>query len=294
MTTVTIGGQTYTIGGPSGPAPVGGSTQSNSPTGVSSNSTKALYPTGLTGPQNVYQAQGPQGVLGPNGQAGAAPSPMGLGGALTQFGTNVNATPYTSNDAWTIPPDQVPLVKQQLVQAGLLSPRYLGNPGVMDVNAATAYEKVLTFANAYGMTATDALKYYVNNPVGTAAGGTSGASGGGFNASVFFPEYNPANIATGFRSTAQALTGQENGGMLPQFQSAFKAAEAQAAVGKDTAKIAKQGALAAGNLGAGQYEQKPTPADFAQQYLIHNDPQQVQAYALASRGLEFLSMLGIH
>ena len=62
-------------------------------------------------------------------------------------------------------------------------------------------------------------------------------------------------------------------------------AESQAAAGKDIAKVAGSGT-------GGQYEQKPSPTDFAQQYLIQNDPAQVQAYGVASRMQDFLSMVG--
>lgn len=271
----------------------------NSPTGALGGFTPTPLPAGGTtsgtplGVPKGYVAPTVPGYGGlPSHAPGGVPDPgeITTGGPLTDFGTTPSTTQYVAGDEWKVPltnPQDVPALKQAMLQAGLLTAKTVGNPAVWDHNAATAYAQVLGFANAYGLNATQALAYFQNNPKTVTGSNTSvlgaGVGGQGFN--YFFPEYNPANIATGFQATAANLTGSENGQMLPAFTKAFQAAETQAAAGKDIAKIAGSGA-------AGQYEQKPTPTDFATQYLIQNDPSQVQAYGLASRMNDFFSMLG--
>ena len=253
---------------PSSPPPGAGGTSSTSVLGV---------PSGYNPPTQL------QTSILDFGPGQTAPSGA-VGQTQTLYGTTPNAQAYVPGDQYTLPfKDQtaIPQLQQQLVQAGLLNPKDV-RIGQWDATSADAYSKVLAFANQYGLNANQALDVFLNNPkLGTAGASTLGGSG--TNASLFFPEANPADVSSSFQNVSQSLTGQEQSGQLPAFQAAFTGAENAAAQGKDVAK----------SQTGGQYEQKPSPTAFAQQYIQSHDPGQELAYGTASRMQDFLSMLGI-
>lgn len=101
--------------------------------------------------------------------------PGGSMGTTTVFGTRPHEGMYTRDDAWLLPyedPDQIPQLQLQLVQAGLLNPKQV-REGLWDEASANAYANVLGFANAYGLSASDALTALVNNPDAGALKGLS-------------------------------------------------------------------------------------------------------------------------
>lgn len=252
MAEVTIGGNTYTLGG---------STQTNTPTG------KPLAPTGVSvyNPKTKTWTVTPIGIQ-KNVQPGPPPpgqTPFDAGTvSTTEFGTDVNSTAYTAQDVWKVPLEQVPSIKAALVQAGLLSVKNYGNPSVMDSYSAAAYQKVLQFANVYGLTANDALSYYLANPTPqkpTAAGPTIAYT-------------NPQDVETEYQNDSQNLTGQE----------------------QDPTQFVQQyhGLEAAQGHGTGQdYTQAPSLRGAAIQYLQKNLAPQELDYGVASRMLEFENMV---
>lgn len=237
-------------------------TQSNSPTGA----TKPLGPPGLV----VYDKKTktysikPIGVTQTN-PATNFPTPSGqhlLGPSTTQFGTTANDSAYTATDAWNVPFEQGPSIKAGLIQAGLLNPKDFGT-GAWDFNSAAAYQKVLEFANTYGLTAQDALSYFEANPQGD----TTGAAG----PTIAFT--NPQDIATSYQNTSQQLTGQEQD--PSQFQGYYHGLEAAQA--HDTGQ---------------NYTQAPSLTGAATQYVQNNMPGQEIAYGVASRMNDFFQMVG--
>src|SRR5689334_6898185 len=124
-----------------------------------------IPPSGDTTTQNS-----PLGV--PNGYKPPLQfGPTGTGSQFTQhwgsqtlFGTDPHAGLYMPGDEINVPManvENVPTIKKRLFEAGLLNSKTLGNLGVWDQNAASAYRKVLDFANIYGMNANDAMDYFV-------------------------------------------------------------------------------------------------------------------------------------
>src|SRR5689334_17392403 len=100
-----------------------------------------------------------QGLFDP-GMSTGSPSDN----SVTAFGTIPRAAgPYMPGDEAKIPLsslESIPTLKQRLYDLGLLTARTFGNPAVWDANAASAYTRVLDFANMYGMNVDDALNYF--------------------------------------------------------------------------------------------------------------------------------------
>ncbi len=185
---------------------------------------------------------------------------------LTTFGTPFQDEMYTSDDAWSLPlsvPDKIPDIQRQLVIAGLLDPKKV-RLGLWDQQSASAFTKVLGFANAYGMRAMDALGYYVNNP-------QPDTSTGRAQRTIAFT--NPADVEAGFADVSQQMTGQE----MPT------AAFAGAYHGLEAAQNRDPGS---------DYTSAPSVQGAARDYLLENNPDDVRAYGVASRMNEFFNMLG--
>ena len=267
-------------------SPLGGFTPTPLPTSGSTGTGTAIgLKKGEVVPEDLQTS-----ILGFAGKAAGQPIPQGaVGTQTTIYGTDPNPTQYTAADLLSpaADPENAIQLQEEMVQAGLLAATSL-RPGVWDSASQAAYAKVLGFANQYALNAQQALDVLVTNAKTTKTASSTtqlgqGVGGQGYN--YFFPEYSGAAINTGFQGAAQQEVGSEDSAALPGFTTAFKTAESQAAAGKDIAKVAGSGT-------GGQYEQKPSPTDFAQQYLIQNDPAQVQAYGVASRMQDFLSMVG--
>lgn len=248
------------IGGINFGTPPGAGGSQNQPLGV---------PTGYKAP--ISQLAGstrfdPNSPISPAtfGAAGATTSP------LTDYGTTPNSTQYISGDQWKVPlsdPESVPLLQQQLVQAGLLNPKEV-RYGTWDIASANAYSHVLGFANAYGLNANQALQVLISNPSAQSAG-----SGGSTGPTIAFT--NPQDVQTGFQNVSQNLTGQEQ--PTGDFVNAYHGLEAAQAHGTGR-----------------NYTQAPSVQGAATQYLINKDPSEVQAYGAASRMQELYSMLGVN
>lgn len=199
----------------------------------------------------------------PQGAVGSTGAPM----RTTLYGTipRLHANQYMPGDQWSVPlsdPESIPQLQQQLILAGLLNPKSV-RLGTWDVTSANAYSTVLGFANAYGLNATQALQVLVSNPK---------AQTGPQQPTIAFT--NPQDVETGFQQVSQNLTGQE----MPtdQFVQHYHGLEA--------AQAHKSGE---------NYTQAPSVQGAATQYVLNNDPSQVQAYGTASRMQELYSMLGI-
>lgn len=247
------------------PTALPGGTNQNSPTG------KPLAPPGLAiyNPKTKTYELKPIGIQTGSGYViptgdSTHQTPEDYGPIkTTEFGTGVNTTAYTAADAWNVPQELVPSIKAGLVQAGLLPAKDFGT-GAWDFNSAAAYQKVLEFANTYGLTATDALQYFVHNPVVTP---------GATVANRVIQYTNPQDIATGFQNVSQSLTGQEQN--PSEFEQQYHAAEA-----------------AQGGPSNQSYTGAPSITGAATQYVQQNMPQQEQAYGVASRMQDFFSMIG--
>lgn len=246
------------------PMPQGGGTTTNSPLGVPSGyKAPTITPQGLqTSILEFAPGQVPQGAVG---SLGAPMRTTTYGTIPLSAGTVKPGDQYASGDQWSVPlsdPESIPGLQQQLIAAGLLNPKSV-RLGTWDVTSANAYSTVLGFANAYGLNATQALQVLVSNPK---------AQNGPQAPTIAFT--NPQDVETGFQNVSQNLTGQE----MPtdQFVQHYHDLEAAQA-----------------HAPGSNYTQAPSVQGAATQYVLNNDPSQVQAYGTASRVQELYSMLGI-
>lgn len=217
---------------------------------------KGYTPPSTQGAMYPIQTPAPEGAVLPAGDKYNS-----VGGAY-------NEMQYTATDAWS-PGTDLNGIKQlqaEMIAAGVATASSI-RPGTWDQASANAYAKVLKFANQNAMNATDALSYLVSNPP------LSKTTASATQPIISFA--NPVDVAADFDKTSQDLTGQEQGGLLPQFQQQYTAQEA-----------------ASQHLRGQNYVQAPSATASAAQYLEQKDPSQVQAYGAASAMQTFFNMLG--
>ena len=202
------------------------------------------------------------------------------GGVQTIYRTPWNNAPYMPGselDPGGGTPDQVVTLQNQLIQAGLLSPK-AARAGMWDAKSQDAYKVVLAFANQHGMNAKDALNVFLANPVNQVKGKQTP-----------FQAKNPLDVAAevsgggpGQTNTAQALTGQN---LSPSETKDFTAWYAQQeATARDAYKKAD---LTAGGVAT----DAPSVTAAAQQYIKEHNLADVTAYGTASRMLQFFDLL---
>lgn len=203
------------------------------------------------------------------------------GGLVTPYGTSPHGKTYTEGDQWkpqNFPPHDVYSLQQQLATAGVLSPTNL-RPGVWDTSSADAYKTVLGFANATGMSVTDALKVMVNNPqlqaksqrapfqMTAPADITAQVSGGGA---------GKTNVAR--ELVGHDLPASETGDFLKWYQ--------------DQEANARKQYMVADLAGPGNsYTGAPNLQAAAQQYIKDHNLGESVAYGTASRMLSFFQLL---
>lgn len=226
----------------------------------------------------------PQGYEAPTRIQPAAPTPFGQhlpGGPLTPYGTRPHGSTYNEGDQWkpqNLPPADVYSLQQQLVQAGILGSTNL-RPGVWDTSSADAYKTVLGFANATGMSSSDALKTLVSNPQMQAKSQRAP-----------FQMTAPADITAqvsgggpGTTNTARSLIGQDlPAGETNDFLKWYQDQETKSRSQYMAADLAGPG---------NSYTGAPNLQAAAQQYIKDHNLSQSVAYGTASRMLQFYSLL---
>ncbi len=246
------------------------SSDQNNPYGISAPpGTQATATTGTIHPYGV-----PDNYIAP-----ALLAPTGTGSQFTQqygphnvYGTDSHTDLYMPGDEFAPGSDlqAIPQIQAEMIAAGLIKPSDV-RVGVWDSASADAYKEVLTFANANGLNAQDALTILTSNPT---LGGVKGSKAGGSGSKAAVISYaNPADVQSGFRQVSQGLTGQEQDPAA--FQDYYHGLESQA-----------------GHQTGASYTQAPSVGGAAEQYTLEHDPSQVLAYGTASRMQDFLSMVG--
>jgi hypothetical protein len=186
-------------------------------------------------------------------------------------GSNNMGGQYVSGDEWLPLNDPTKLIslQAQLVQAGLISAKEI-RLGVWDTKSASAYRTVLAFANANGVSSTQALDFLEKNP---AVGAQTPKN------KTTHVLTNPEDSKQAFATAAQQLTG----GDLPsseaeQFANNYMADEKRAYAQND----AQQGGNVTGTA---------SPSNAATAFVQAHNKDDAVAFGTASRMLQFFQML---
>ena len=240
-----------------------GKTPVTTPAGSSTDPNVPGYAT-VVGDQPISPVVVPQGATY---QTAGAPGPFGqLTTPLTwtQYGVQARpdyTTPYKDSNAWdpANDPGNIPAMQQKMIAAGLVAKNKV-TFGRWDNTMATAYKSVLSFANATGMSADDALNTM------TQLGAPEKMPGSSRTRRL----EDPSRVEAAYQSAAQQLLGHT----LPEAQAAAFAKEINAQE------------IAAGTLYGTPDVSAEAAAQIQQQF-----PAQSKAYGLAGRMTEFFGML---
>lgn len=254
------------------------------PTGAPGATGELTLPPFPTGGATTSTAIGiPAGFEPPVRQVPGAPTPSGqhlIPGPVTPYGTTPHGSTYNEGDQWkpqNLPPADVWALQQQLIEAGVLT-RSNVRPGVWDATSANAYKTVLGFANATGMTSSDALRTLVSNPQLQASRDRAPVQ-----------MTNPVDIAAavsgggpGQSNTARELLGQDlPSGEKDSFVKWYQ----------DQENNARQQYMKADLGNQATYTGAPNLANAAQEYIKEHNLSQSVAYGTASRMLQFFDLL---
>lgn len=152
------------------------------------------------------------------------------------------------------PPEEIVQVQRMLAGAGLIGPKTDFRLGVWDDASATAYRKLLEFANVNGYDEAEALQVYAQAPE-INAGGVSG-SGALPRARLS----NPDDLAQIVDTVSKATLGRR---VDPSFVQRFISAYQRAELDESTAANA---------TGGGAFVSAPDPQTMAEQMLRQEQP----------------------
>lgn len=247
--------------------------------GTSTSGRPGSTPAGLPDfPTGAGETSGPSYIGVPSDyRAKVTKTPTNRWGMPKGLPRTTSIAPRYKDGAQFVPASQSPEVvarlQADLVAAGLLDKKdvQLGRWGPESIKA---YEEVLMYANASGLTVDQALARYKAQPVQKEAERER--------APLVTEVTDPAVLRGTFREVGRSLTGRDlSTEQLDSFIRAFQAVETE----KQTQayNLAEAG---------GAMVAPPDPSSFIEEKLRAERPEDVKAYGIGSRAEEFFSLLG--